>query len=124
MKILIVDDSRIMRNIVKNTLISLGYEESEFVEASNGVEAFLHIERNKFDFILLDWNMPMLNGLELIRRLRDIEKHKNLPIIMVTSEAAKYSVVEAVKAGANNYIIKPFSEKSFAEKIKRVLGLE
>lgn len=124
MKILIVDDSRIMRNIVKNTLDKLGYEDSEFVEASNGAEAFTHIETQTIDLVLLDWNMPLLNGLDLIVKIRKMEEFKQLPIIMVTSEAAKYSVVEAVKAGANNYLIKPFSEESLGKKIKRVLGLE
>lgn len=124
MRILIVDDSRIMRNIVKNSLVSLGYEDSEFMEAGNGAEAFSYIERNKFDLVLLDWNMPMLNGLKLVTKLRNIEDHINLPIIVVTSEAAKYNVIEAVKAGVNDYLVKPISEKHLGEKIKRVLGQE
>lgn len=121
MQILIVDDSRIMRNIVKNTLTALHYPTDKFMEASDGEEAFQLLEQNSVDLMLLDWNMPNLNGIDLIKRLRSMEKYADLPVIMVTSEAAKYNVIEAVKAGVSDYLIKPVNEKGLDEKIRRVL---
>lgn len=121
MQILIVDDSRIMRNIVKNTLAALHYPTDNFLEASDGEEAFQLLEQNSVDLMLLDWNMPNLNGIDLIKRLRAMEKYAKLPVIMVTSEAAKYNVIEAVKAGVSDYLIKPVNERGLDEKIRRVL---
>jgi two-component system chemotaxis response regulator CheY len=124
MRILIVDDSRIMRNIVKNALLqSTRFAHATCLDASDGAEALRLIKASRIDLLLLDWNMPMMNGLELVKHLRAIEEYARLPIIMVTSEAAKYSVIEAVKAGVNDYIIKPVSERSLLEKINR-LGLQ
>ena len=124
MRILVVDDSRIMRNIVKNTLKSMYNIEEGFVEASNGEEAWSILQSSQIDLVLLDWNMPLLNGIDLLRRLRAIDKYKTLPIIMVTSEAAKYNVVEAVKAGINDYLIKPVTEKNLYEKVRKYLVQE
>ncbi|NNM53866.1 MAG: response regulator [Spirochaetales bacterium] len=121
MRILIVDDSRIMRNIVKNTLLSLKYPADVFTEAADGEEAFSILEKSEISLLLLDWNMPNLNGLELVKRLRSLEKFQNLPIIMVTSEAAKYNIIEAVKAGVTDYLVKPVNEKSLQEKIRNAL---
>ena len=121
MRILIVDDSRIMRNIVKNTLLNLKYPADVFTEAADGEEAFSILEKSEITLLLLDWNMPNLNGLELVKRLRSLEKFQNLPIIMVTSEAAKYNIIEAVKAGVTDYLVKPVNEKSLQEKIRSVL---
>ncbi|MFW5801495.1 MAG: response regulator [Spirochaeta sp.] len=122
MKILVVDDSRIMRNIVKNTVIShRDLRDSEFMEASDGVTALDILHTNAIDLLLLDWNMPRLNGIELVRELRCSEQFARLPIIMITSEAAKYNVIEAVKTGVSDYIIKPVSEKALLEKIRRVM---
>lgn len=121
MRILIVDDSRIMRNIVKNTLLSLKYPADVFTEAADGEEAFSILEKSEITLLLLDWNMPNLNGLELVKRLRSLEKFQNLPIIMVTSEAAKYNIIEAVKAGVTDYLVKPVNEKSLQEKIRSAL---
>lgn len=120
MRILIVDDSRIMRNIVKNTLVALRYPGDIFLEAANGEEAFAVLEKEEITLLLLDWNMPALSGLDLVKRLRTIDKYKALPIIMVTSEAAKYNVIEAIKAGVNDYLIKPVTEKNLEEKLRRV----
>ena len=119
MKILIVDDSRIMRNIVKNTLKTMYNLEDGFEEAADGEEAFKIIESSQVDLMLLDWNMPLLNGVDLVRRLRALDKYKALPIIMVTSEAAKYNVVEAVKAGVNDYLVKPVTEKNLFDKVRK-----
>ena len=124
MRILVVDDSRIMRNIVKNTLKAMYNIEEGFVEASNGEEAWSILQSSQIDLVLLDWNMPLLNGIDLLRRLRANDKFKSLPIIMVTSEAAKYNVVEAVKAGINDYLIKPVTEKNLYEKVRKYLVQE
>lgn len=121
MHILIVDDSRIMRNIVRNTLKSLHYPDQMFLEASDGQQAWDLLANQEIGLLLLDWNMPNLNGLELVKKLRSTPKFQKLPIIMVTSEAAKYNVIEAVKAGVNDYLVKPVTEKGLDEKIRRVL---
>ncbi|HTH14913.1 MAG TPA: response regulator [Spirochaetia bacterium] len=121
MRILIVDDSRIMRNIVKNTLKALHYPDDVFVEAPDGVQAWEVLEAQDISLLLLDWNMPNLNGLDLVKRLRANAKYQSLPIVMVTSEAAKYNVIEAVKAGVSDYLVKPVTEKGLEEKIRRVL---
>ncbi len=120
MKILVVDDSRIMRNIIKNTLQYMHQKEDEYLEAADGVEALEILLHNHIDLLLLDWNMPRLNGLELVKKLRNIEQFVNLPIIMVTSEAAKYNVIEAIKEGVNDYLVKPVSERGLLSKIKRI----
>ena len=121
MRILIVDDSRIMRNIVKNTLKGLKFPDDTFLEAPDGQLAWEILEAQNIHLLLLDWNMPNLNGLDLVKKLRAVPRHKNLPIVMVTSEAAKYNVIEAIKAGVNDYLVKPVTEKGLEEKIRRVL---
>lgn len=123
MKILVVDDSRIMRNIVKNCVSGGQLPSSEFFEAADGKQALEIIEKEQLDLVLLDWNMPNLNGIELVKLLRGKERFKLLPIIMITSEAAKYNVIEAVKAGVNDYVIKPVSEAFLIDKIKKVKGI-
>ncbi len=121
MIILVVDDSRIMRNIIKNTMAQNSkYAHAIFMEAPDGREAHRIIEGQKIDLLLVDWNMPNLNGLELVKKLRGNPAYAKLPIIMVTSESAKYSVIEAVKAGVNDYLIKPVSEKLLMEKLERI----
>jgi two-component system chemotaxis response regulator CheY len=117
--VLVVDDSRIMRNIVKNTFSELRIP-CEFLEASNGKEALLQLQNHKIHLILLDWNMPELSGLDFLKKIRALPIYKNLPIIMVTSEAARYNVIEALKAGATDYLIKPVNERKFAEKISKL----
>jgi two-component system chemotaxis response regulator CheY len=120
-QILIVDDSRIMRNIVKKTLLTLNFEADDFLEAADGEEAFGILEKKSISLLLLDWNMPNLNGLQLVLRLRSLVRYQDLPIIMVTSEAAKYNIVEAVKAGVTDYLVKPVNEKSLEEKLRSAL---
>ncbi len=117
--VLVVDDSRIMRNIVKNTFASMNIP-CEFLEAGNGKEALAQLETKKIDLILLDWNMPELSGLDFLKKVRAMNEHKDLPIIMVTSEAARYNVIEALKNGATDYIIKPVNEKTFQEKLSKI----
>ncbi len=118
--VLVVDDSRIMRNIVKNTFSSLNIP-CQFFEASNGNEALLRISEYHFDLVLLDWNMPQLSGIDFLKKIRSMPQYLDLPVIMVTSEAARYNVIEALKSGATDYIIKPVSEKSFKEKISKIV---
>jgi two-component system chemotaxis response regulator CheY len=117
--ILVVDDSRIMRNIVKNTFSQLKIP-CQFLEAGNGRDAFNILQSQEVNLILLDWNMPELSGIDFLKKIRTIEQYKNLPIIMVTSESAKYNVIEALKSGATDYIIKPVNEKIFIEKLSKI----
>jgi len=117
--ILVVDDSRIMRNIVKNTFATLNIP-CDFVEAEDGETALKVLIEQKIDLVLLDWNMPKLSGIEFLEKVRAVEKYKNLPIVMVTSEAAKFNVIQAHKMGVTDYIIKPFSEKLFMEKLSGI----
>jgi len=110
-----------MRNIVKNAITKHPRFTGAFChEAGDGAEALRIIEKNKIDLVLLDWNMPMMNGIELVKKLRARPEHAKLPIIMITSEAAKYNVIEAVKAGVNDYLIKPVSDRMLIEKLDRL----
>jgi two-component system chemotaxis response regulator CheY len=114
MKILIVDDSSTMRRIIANTLKQVGQE--TIVEAGDGVEGLAKLSANPdVQLILSDWNMPNMNGLDFLVKVR--ESNKTLPVIMVTTEAEKQNVVTAIKAGANNYIVKPFTPEVLQEKI-------
>jgi two-component system chemotaxis response regulator CheY len=108
-----------MRNIVKNTF-SLMKIPCQFVEAANGQEALHQLVNHKIDLVLLDWNMPQLSGIDFLKTIRDKDEYKTLPVIMVTSEAARYNVIEALKCGATDYIIKPINEKNFREKISKI----
>ena len=117
--VMVVDDSRIMRNTVKGVFAGMGIE-CEFVEANDGEEALLQMEMNSIDLILLDWNMPKLSGIDFLKKVREIEKYKSLPIIMVTSEIAKFNVIEALKNGATDYITKPINLDLFKDKITKL----
>ena len=118
--VLVVDDSRIMRNIVKNIFSDLKIP-CMFLEAENGAKAYQLLETNKVSIIFLDWNMPEMDGMQFLKKVRSMPYYKNLPIIMVTSEAAKYNVVEALQCGATDYIIKPINEKIFREKVSEII---
>jgi len=117
--ILIVDDNLVMRNIVRNSF-ELLKKPCKYIEADNGRRAFQLLEMNKVDLVLLDWNMPEMDGIDFLKKVRAMPEYKNLPIVMVTSEAAKYMVIEALQCGATNYIVKPFKEKLFMEKILEI----
>jgi two-component system chemotaxis response regulator CheY len=117
--VLVVDDSRIMRNIVKNTFSELKIP-CQFLEAANGIEALKQLQSQEVNLVLLDWNMPELSGIDFLKQVRAMDKYKKLPIIMVTSESAKYNVIEALKNGATDYIIKPVNEKMFIEKMSKI----
>jgi two-component system, chemotaxis family, chemotaxis protein CheY len=121
MRILLVDDSKTMRNIQKKVLTTMNV--TEFAEAGDGLEALTAIAASgatKFDLILVDWNMPNMNGHTLVQRIR--EKDKTTPLIMCTTEAEKARVVEAIKAGVNNYVIKPFTPEALIEKVQSTLA--
>jgi two-component system chemotaxis response regulator CheY len=116
---MVVDDSRIMRSIVKNTFTEMKIP-CQFIEAGNGKDALMLLQNQQVHLVLLDWNMPELSGIDFLRQVRAMEQYKDLPIIMVTSESAKYNVIEALKSGATDYIIKPVNEKIFAEKLSKI----
>lgn len=118
MKILLVDDSRTIRNIQKNVLKQLGH--SEVTEAEDGVQALAQLQKGVPDLMLVDWNMPNMDGITLVRKVR--ETNKSLPIIMCTTEAEKTRVLEAIKAGVNNYVVKPFTVESLGEKINQTMS--
>ncbi|KJU83520.1 response regulator receiver domain-containing protein [Candidatus Magnetobacterium bavaricum] len=118
MKILVVDDFSTMRRIVKNILKQLGFDKIE--EAEDGEQAFTKLKNGGFDFLVTDWNMPNVTGLELLKRVRSDAKLKSMPVLMVTAEAEKEQVVEALKAGVNNYVIKPFTADVLKEKIEKI----
>ena len=119
LKIMVVDDSRIMRNTVKT--VFTGVESViTFVEARDGEEALVQLGTNNIDLILLDWNMPKLSGIDFLKQVRAIDKYKTLPIIMVTSEAAKFNVIEALKNGATDYITKPIQLDLFKTKLAKL----
>ena len=118
MKILLVDDSRTIRNIQKKALAGIGL--TDVTEASDGLEALACIKTQRPDLMLVDWNMPNMDGITLVRKVR--ESDKSLPMIMVTTEAEKSRVVEALKAGVNNYVVKPFTAEILAEKIHQTMA--
>jgi len=116
---MIVDDSRIMRNIVKKTFKKLQIP-ANFLEAPDGEKALEILKNNRVDLVLLDWNIPYLTGIDFLIQVRAMEKYSSIPIVMITSEASKFNIVEAVKAGVTGYIVKPFSEEDFINKISRI----
>ncbi len=120
-KVLVVDDSSTMRRIISKILKKMDI--TEIFQASDGVDALSLLSSNSVDLILLDWNMPRMNGLGLVKNLRENSKFNSTSIIMVTTEAERSSVVEAVKAGANNYLAKPFTPDALIIKIKETLHL-
>ncbi len=118
MKILCVDDFSTMRRIVKNILKQLGYENLD--EAEDGAQAYSKLKTGGFGFVVTDWNMPNMDGLGLLKKVRSDPELKDLPILMVTAEAEKEKVIEAIKAGVNNYVVKPFTAEVLKEKIDRI----
>ena len=118
--ILVVDDSRIMRNIIKNTFSELKIP-FQYLEAENGSKAFQLLESHNVTIVFLDWNMPEMDGIDFLKKVRAMPNYENLPIVMVTSEAGKFSVVEALQCGATDYIVKPIKDKVFMEKVSEIL---
>jgi len=118
MKVLLVDDSRTIRNIQKKTFSQLGHE--DVLEAADGVEALQQIGQTRPDLVLIDWNMPNMDGITLVRKIRETDKA--LPLIMCTTEAEKSRVIEAIKAGVNNYLVKPFTPDTLKEKVEATMA--
>ena len=120
LKILAVDDSPTMRRIILNTLKRAGF--TDVVEAVDGKDALAKMEVDTFNFVITDWNMPEMDGLTFVTTLRGSDQYKTLPILMVTTRSVKDDILEAMKAGVNNYIVKPFTPETLKEKIEQVLA--
>ncbi len=118
MKILVVDDFSTMRRIVKNLLKQLGYE--NFEEAEDGAQGYLKLKNGGFGFVICDWNMPNMDGIEFLKKVRSDPELKETPFLMVTAEAEKDKVVRAIQAGVNNYIVKPFTGEVLKEKVDKI----
>ena len=118
MRILLIDDSKTMRNIQKSVLTQLGYTEIE--EACDGVDALSKVGAFQPELILVDWNMPNMDGLTFVKTFR--QANKTIPMIMVTTEAEKSRVIEAIKAGVNNYVVKPFTPDLLGQRINETLA--
>ncbi len=119
MKILLVDDSSTMRRIQKNTLAKLGYENVD--EAEDGVQAVQKVGMTAYDLVLMDWNMPNMTGIEALKKIKGNPDTKAVPVIMVTSESEKSRIIEAIQAGAVNYVVKPFQPEALQEKISAII---
>ncbi len=120
LKFLAVDDSPTMRRIVANTLKRLGYE--DVVEATNGKEALEKLATNSVNFIITDWNMPEMDGLEFVQNVKANGDTADVPILMITTRGVKDDIVDAMKAGVNSYIVKPFTPQVLKEKIDSILN--
>lgn len=118
MKILVVDDMSTMRRITKNFLKQLGFNNVE--EAENGQDALNKLRADNYGFVVSDWNMPVMMGIDMLKAIRADEKLKPIPVLMVTAEAQKENIVEAAKAGVNNYVVKPFTAEVLQEKINKI----
>ncbi|MFQ3235030.1 MAG: two-component system chemotaxis response regulator CheY [Paraglaciecola sp.] len=118
MKILVVDDFSTMRRIIKNLLKDLGF--TNIQEADDGSTALPMLQRGDFDFVVTDWNMPGMQGIDLLRAIRADEKLKNTPVLMVTAEAKKEQIIAAAQAGVNGYVIKPFTAATLKEKLTKI----
>ena len=118
MKILIVDDFSTMRRIIKNLLRDLGFTNTQ--EADDGSTALPMLQNGDFDFLISDWNMPQMKGIDLLKSVRSDDRLKNLPVLLVTAEAKREQIIEAANAGVNGYVVKPFTAEILKEKIERI----
>lgn len=118
MKILIVDDFSTMRRIIKNLLRDLGFNNTQ--EADDGITAFPILEAGGIDFLITDWNMPGMQGIDLLKKVRADERLAALPVLMVTAETKREQIIEAAQAGVNGYIVKPFTAATLKEKIEKI----
>ena len=119
MRILVVDDFSTMRRIVKNILKQLGY--NNIVEADDGSSAWDVLNREQIDFVISDWNMPTMKGIDLLRKVRSSDELSEMPFLMVTAEAQQENLVEAVQAQVSNYIVKPFTAEVLGQKMDKIL---
>ncbi|CAK1698843.1 response regulator receiver protein [Vibrio crassostreae] len=118
MKILIVDDFSTMRRIVKNLLRDLGFNNTQ--EADDGLTALPMLKKGEFDFVVTDWNMPGMQGIDLLKHIRADAELKHLPVLMITAEAKREQIIEAAQAGVNGYIVKPFTAATLKEKLDKI----
>ncbi len=119
-KVLVVDDRSTMRRIVKNVLKQIGF--ADMVEAENGQDALNKLKSENIGLIVSDWNMPVMQGIELLRAVRADAELKHLPFLMVTVEAQKENIIEAVQAGVSNYVVKPFSAEALQGKLEKIFA--
>lgn len=122
MRILVVDDFPTQRKLIKRSLQSLGFE--NVLEATDGIDALEKLHSEECEFIICDWNMPKMMGIELLRAVRADEKLRGMPFLMVTAEAKRENIIEAAKAGVSNYIAKPFTVEALQEKMRDILNKE
>ncbi len=120
MKVLVVDDFATMRRILRNILKQIGFK--NIIEADDGKSALKELKKEKVDLILCDWNMPEMSGIELLKNIKSDNELKDIPFIMVTAESQKDNIVDAVKSGVSNYIVKPFTAETISEKLNKVFG--
>ena len=118
MKILIVDDFSTMRRIIKNLLRDLGFTNTS--EADDGLTALPMLQSGAFDFLVTDWNVPGMTGIDLLRQVRADDRLKSLPVLMVTAEAKREQIIEAAQAGVNGYVVKPFTAQALKDKIDKI----
>ncbi|WP_027183326.1 chemotaxis response regulator CheY [Desulfovibrio inopinatus] len=118
MTVLVVDDFSTMRRIIKNILRQLGF--ANIVEADDGTTAWEALNKGNIDFVISDWNMPQMPGIELLRKVRSSEEFANMPFLMVTAEAQQENIIEAVQAKVSNYIVKPFTAETLGAKIDKI----
>jgi len=119
-KVLFVEDSPTMRRIIMNSLKKIGF--TDIIEAENGEDALEKIEGNPVELVLTDWNMPEMNGEDLVKELRSRAEYKNVPILMITTRGMKEDVLTAVQLGVNGYIVKPFTPEILKKKISKVVN--
>jgi len=121
MKIIVADDSRVMRSIIEKIIQSLGHQA---IHASNGQEVLdlLDPKSGEVDLILLDWNMPVMNGLEALIRIQEMKLHRQIPVLMISTESEKAKIEQALRAGARGYLSKPFTSEELASELQRVAG--
>lgn len=119
-RVLVVDDMSTMRRIVKNVLKQIGF--SDMIEAGNGQEALRKLKTDDIGLIVSDWNMPVMQGIELLRAVRSASELKDLPFLMVMAEAQKENIVEAIQAGVSNYVVKPFTAEVLQEKLEDIFA--
>ncbi|QGY41007.1 response regulator [Pseudodesulfovibrio cashew] len=120
MRVLVVDDFSTMRKIVKNILRQLGF--NNIVEADDGSTAWEILNKDNIDFIVSDWNMPTMSGIDLLRKVRASEEYADIPFLMVTAEAQQENIIEAVQAKVSNYIVKPFTPETLGQKIEKIFA--
>ncbi len=117
--ILFVEDSPTMRRIIANSLRQVGFD--DIIEAENGVDALEKVEGRKIDLVVTDWNMPEMNGAELVKTLREMPAYAEVPIVMITTRGMKDDVMTAMKLGVNGYIVKPFTPEILQEKLRSII---